>query len=93
MAYVGYNANNANGLRINQLMTKMQEIDSEFRCLSDLINAIGTSNLEDHPEFGVAAGQATVFNDSFLQIAASWATFFGNGDGGTVREKVSRFAR
>lgn len=93
MAYIGYNASNSNGQRINQLMTRMQEIDAEFRQLSDLINAIGSANLEGNAEFGVATGQGTAFNDSFLQIAASWATFFGDGSGGTVREKVSRFAR
>lgn len=93
MAYIGYNANNTNGLRIKQLMAKMREVDAEFRFLSDLVNAIGSNALEANPEFGVEAGQASAFNDSFLQIAASWTTFFGDGSGGTVREKVSRFAR
>lgn len=91
--YIGYNAANANGLRLNSLMTKIKEVDAEFKFLSDLVNAIGSANLEGNAEFGVAAGQGTAFNDSFLQIAASWNTFFGDGSGGTVREKVSRFAR
>lgn len=93
MSYIGYNANNANGLSLKQLMDKMQDVDAEFRRLSDLVNAIGSTNLEGHAEFGVATGQGTAFNDSFLQIAASWTTFYGDGSGGTVREKVSRFAR
>lgn len=93
MAYIGYNAENANGLRLNQLMGKIQEVDAEFRRLKDLITAIGSGALEGNPEFGVETGQGTVFNDSFLQIDAAWETFLGDGSGGTVREKVSRFAR
>jgi hypothetical protein len=93
MAYIGYNSGNANGQRIKQLAANLQAIDAEFRRLSDLVNAIGSANLESNSEFGVATGQGTSFNDSFLQIAASWATFYGDGSGGTVREKVSRFAR
>jgi len=91
--FIGYNAGNASGQRINQLMIRMQELDAEFRHLSDLINAIGSNNLEGHAELGVVTGQGAAFNDSFLQIVASWTTFFGDGSGGTVREKVSRFAR
>lgn len=91
--YIAYNANNANGLSIKQLMSRIQEVDAEFRRLSDLVNAVGSVNLEGHAEFGVETGQGSAFNDSFLQIAAAWGTFYGDGSGGTVREKVSRFAR
>lgn len=91
--FIRYNAINASGLRIRNLMLRAQEMDAEFRALADLVNAIGSGNLEGHPEFDVATGDGTAFNDSFLQIAASWATFYGDDSGGTVREKVSRFAR
>ncbi len=91
--YIGYNASNANGQRLKELMGRIQEIDAEFKRLSDLVNAIGSSALESNTEFTVATGQGTAFNDSFLQIVASWNAFYGDGSGGTVREKVSRFAR
>jgi hypothetical protein len=91
--YIDYNANNSNGQRLKELMARIQGIDAEFTRLRDLVSAIGTNELEGHPEFGVGAGDAANFNDSFLQIADAWATFYGDGAGGTVREKVSRFAR
>jgi hypothetical protein len=91
--YIGYNASNANGLRVNALMQKIREVDAEFQFLSGLINAIGSSNLEGNTEFGVATGQGAAFNDSFLQVAAAWATFYGDGSAGTNKEKAARFAR
>lgn len=94
MSYIGYNSSNANGLRVKSLMAKLQDIDADFRALTDLINAIGSAGaLEANGEFSVATGQGQAFNDSFIQLATAWAAFYGDGTAGTNREKVSRFAR
>lgn len=93
MAYIGYNASNANGLKLNNTLKKLQELQADLQSLSDLVNAIGSANLEGNTEFGVDTGQGSAFNDSFLQIVDAYNTFFGDGSGGTVREKVSRFVR
>ena len=38
-------------------------------------------------------GQGQALNDTFLQIAAAFATFYGDGSPGTNAEKIARLAR
>jgi hypothetical protein len=55
--------------------------------------ALLPSNLESNTNFSAASGAGQSLNDTFLQIAQAFATFYGDGSGGTNAEKISRLAR
>ena len=93
MAYIGYSQASTGGTQLAELMADVQSVSARMEALADWINQIGPANLESNPDFLAAAGQGQALNDTFLQIAAAFATWYGDGSGGTNREKISRLAR
>ena len=93
MAYIGYGQSTVGGKQVAEAMADLQGVAAKLQALADWVNEIGPSNLESNTDFSAVSGQGQAFNDTFLQIAGAFATFWGDGSGGTNREKVSRLAR
>jgi hypothetical protein len=93
MAYIAYGQNTVGGKQLAELMAETQALAAKYESLADWINQIGPSNLESNTDFSAGSGDGQALNDTFLQIAADFATFYGDGSGGTNREKIARLAR
>ncbi len=93
MAYIGYSQSSSGGRQLAELMADLQHVADKAKSMAAWVNQIGPGGLEANADFLVAAGQGQAFNDTFLQIAAAVATFYGDGAGGTNAEKISRLAR
>lgn len=93
MAYIGYGQNSVGGKQLAEVMAEMQHVQQKLRDLAAWIAQIGPANIESNTDFSVASGSGQAFNDTFQQIAAAYATFMGDGSGGSNAEKISRLAR
>ena len=93
MAYIGYGQNTVGGKQLAELMADAQSVAARFETMAAWVNQIGPSNLESNTDFSAATGQGQALNDTFLQIAAAFATFMGDGSPGTNAEKIARLAR
>lgn len=93
MAYVAYGQGTVGGKQVAEAMAGFQNLAAKMRNLSDWVGVVGAGGLEASPDFQVGAGDGQAFNDTFLQIAAAFESFMGDGTGGTNREKIARLAR
>ncbi len=93
MAYIPYGQATVGGKQLAEAMADVQAVAAKLQALADWVNEIGPSNLESNTDFTVGTGQGQAFNDTFLQITAAFATWYGDGSGGTNREKIARLAR
>jgi hypothetical protein len=100
MAYIPYGQSTVGGRQVAEALADLQAVAAKLQALADWVNEIGPSGLTGNTDFSVPAGDfapgvtnAQAFNDSFLQIAAAFATFYGDGSGGSNREKIARLAR
>jgi hypothetical protein len=74
-------------------MADLQNVAAKLEALGDWIAQMGPSALVGSVDFGVGSGEGQAFNDTFLQIAGAYATWYGDGSPGTNREKIARLAR
>lgn len=93
MAYIPYGQNTTGGKQLAEVLADVQDIAAKLQAIGDWIGEIGPSNLESNTDFSVASGQGQAFNDTALQIVNAFAVWYGDGSGGTNREKISRLAR
>lgn len=93
MAYIPYGQATVGGKQVAEALADLQGVAAKLQALADWVNEIGPSNLESNTDFSVGAGNGQGFNDTFLQIAGAFATFYGDGSGGSNREKIARLAR
>lgn len=94
MAYIAYSQSSVGGKQLAEAMADLQAVARKLQNLGDWIAEITPpSALETNTDFSVASGQGQAFNDTFVQVAAAFASFMGDGSSGTNREKIARLAR
>ena len=100
MSALRYNSATLGGSKTVGVGAKFQRLAAEARDLRDMIDQQGVTGLRTLGDFGVPDGpaedinvHAQGFNDTLLQTLDGFLTWWGDGSGGTPREKVARFAK
>lgn len=93
MAYINYGQGTAGGKQVAEVMAELQAVAQKLQNLADWINEIGPTALDTNTDFSVLTADKQAFNDTFNQIVGAYASFMGDGSGGTNREKIGRLAR
>ncbi len=99
MAIIPYNTASPGGDTLAGLMKAYQDLAARTLAMRDWIAQCNVDGLRGS-DFGVPDGpaetinlNATALNDTALQIFDGFGTYWGDGSGGTNREKVARLAR
>lgn len=93
MAVLHYNTGAIGGAAIANVAKKMQELAAAAAAdLRDWIDKAGPTGLQE-TDFGASVGDAQGINDTVIQVCDDYLTWWGDGSGGTNREKVARVAR
>jgi hypothetical protein len=100
MATIPYNTASVSGSKMADLTDLFHKVAALTADMTDVVKQHDVAGLRG-TNFGVPDGpapetinqHASAFNDSWLQFADAFQTFWGDGSGGTNREKLARFAR